>query len=55
MMRHEGRRRQSAPDLRRGDLVWVSDGLPGSTHDLTAAGTHDVITTPRGRGVDLGG
>lgn len=37
-------------DPRRGDLVWVSDRLPGSTHDLTAARAHQVITTAaRGR------
>jgi hypothetical protein len=28
---------------RRGDLVWISDALPGSTHDLTAARIHDII------------
>jgi hypothetical protein len=27
-----------------GHLLWVSDGLPGSVHDLTAARTHGVIT-----------
>lgn len=27
-----------------GHLLWISDGLPGSTHDLTAARVHQVIT-----------
>ncbi len=26
-----------------GRLVWASQALPGSTHDLTAARTHDII------------
>ena len=26
-----------------GHLLWISDGLPGSVHDLTAARAHDVI------------
>ncbi len=36
---------QALVDPRRGDLVWISDGLPGSTHDLTAARIHDIIAT----------
>jgi len=44
---------QGLIDPRRGDLVWISDGLPGSTHDLTAARTHDVITTARWADVEL--
>ena len=35
---------QALVDPRRGDLVWISDRLPGSTHDLTAARVHDIIT-----------
>lgn len=27
-----------------GELLWISGGLPGSTHDLTAARCHNVIT-----------
>jgi hypothetical protein len=27
-----------------GRLVWASPALPGATHDLTAAPTHDIIT-----------
>jgi hypothetical protein len=32
-------RRRPGPAVlqRQGDLVWISDGLPGSVHDLTAA------------------
>ncbi|BCJ75310.1 IS5 family transposase [Catellatospora sp. IY07-71] len=26
-----------------GNLLWISDGLPGSTHDLTAARRHGVV------------
>ena len=33
--------------------MWISDGLPGSTHDLTAARTHDVLTAARRAEVDL--
>jgi DDE superfamily endonuclease/Helix-turn-helix of DDE superfamily endonuclease len=40
---HHGVNLQGLVDPRRGDLVWISDGLPGSTHDLTAARVHDVI------------
>jgi hypothetical protein len=44
---------QGLIDPRRGDLAWVSDGLPGSTHDLTAARTHGVITAAARAEVDL--
>jgi hypothetical protein len=27
----------------RGNLLWLSTGLPGATHDLTAARTHDIV------------
>lgn len=27
----------------RGNLLWLSAGLPGATHDLTAARTHDIV------------
>jgi hypothetical protein len=30
-----------------GDLLWISDGLPGSTQDLAAAHAHGVITQAR--------
>lgn len=40
---HHGVNLQGLVDPRRGDLVWISDGLPGSTHDLTAARIHDLI------------
>src|SRR4030095_13202743 len=29
----------------RGRLIWISDGLPGSTHDITAARHHNVFLT----------
>ncbi len=29
-----------------GRLIWASDALPGATHDLTAARTHDIPATP---------
>jgi hypothetical protein len=41
---HHGVNLQGLVDPRRGDLAWISDGVPGSTHDLTAARVHDVIT-----------
>ncbi|MCK9878343.1 MULTISPECIES: transposase family protein [Frankia] len=28
-----------------GRLLWISDGLPGSTHDLTAARAHHILDT----------
>jgi hypothetical protein len=28
-----------------GNLLWISTGLPGAVHDLTAARTHDVFAT----------
>lgn len=40
---HHGVNLQVLVDPRRGDLVWIFDGLPGSAHDPTAAHIHDVI------------
>jgi hypothetical protein len=34
---HHGVNLQGLVDPRRGDLVWISEGLPGSTHDLTGS------------------
>ncbi|MDQ7909470.1 transposase family protein [Phytohabitans sp. ZYX-F-186] len=50
---HHGVNLQGLVDPRRGGLVWISGGLPGSTRDLTAARTHDVITTARWADVEL--
>ncbi|CAI7974475.1 hypothetical protein FRAHR75_130004 [Frankia sp. Hr75.2] len=36
-----------------GRLWWISDGLPGSTHDLTAARHHDVLLTTARAGLYL--
>lgn len=36
-----------------GHLVWISDGLPGSTHDLTAARTHNILVLAELAEVDL--
>ena len=47
------RKLQGLGDPRRGDLVWISDGLPGSTHDLTAARVHDVVRCAARADVDL--
>jgi hypothetical protein len=44
---------QGLVDPRRGDLMWISDGLPGSTHDLTAARTHDIIRSATRADVQL--
>lgn len=41
---HHGVNLQGLVDPRRGDLLWISDGLPGSTHDLTAARHHGLLT-----------
>ena len=35
---------QALVDPRRGDLVWISDGQPGSIHDLTAARRHGLVS-----------
>ncbi len=35
-----------------GRLIWASPALPGSTHDLTAARYHDLITELTGHDVD---
>jgi hypothetical protein len=40
-------------DPRRGGLVWISDGLPGSTHDLTAARIHGVLDAADRADVEL--
>jgi DDE superfamily endonuclease/Helix-turn-helix of DDE superfamily endonuclease len=50
---HHGVNLQGLADPRRGDLVWISDGLPGSTHDLTAARVHDIIRAAAKAQVDL--
>jgi len=50
---HHGVNLQGLVDPRRGDLVWISDGLPGSTHDLTAARTHDIIASATRAEVEL--
>lgn len=51
--RRHGVNLQGLIDPRRGDLVWISDGLPGSTHDLTAARVHDIITSATHADVEL--
>jgi hypothetical protein len=51
--RHHGVNLQGLIDPRRGDLVWISEGLPGSTHDLTAARTHGVIAAATRADVEL--
>lgn len=50
---HHGVNLQGLVDPRRGDLVWISDGLPGSVHDLTAARNHQVITAAATAEVEL--
>ena len=40
--RHHGVNLQGLTDP-QGRLIWISDGLPGSTHDLSAARTHGVF------------
>lgn len=50
---HHGVNLQGLVDPRHGDLVWISDGLPGSTHDLTAARTHGLITAAAMADVEL--
>jgi hypothetical protein len=50
---HHGVNLQGLVDPRRGDLVWISDSLPGSTHDLTAARVHDVIRSAARADVQL--
>jgi len=44
---------QALADPRTGDLAWISTGLPGSTHDLTAARIHDIIRQAAKAGVGL--
>lgn len=50
---HHGVNLQGLVDPRRGDLVWISDGLPGSTHDLTAARIHGIIRSAAQADVEL--
>lgn len=50
--RHHGVNLQGLTDP-HGRLVWVSDGLPGSTHDLTAARTHNVFAVADRAGLYL--
>lgn len=50
--RHHGLNHQGLIDD-TGRLIWVSDGLPGSVHDLTAARTHQVLSTCQKVGVLL--
>jgi hypothetical protein len=50
---HHGVNLQGLIDPRRGDLVWISDGLPGSTHDLTAARIHHIIRSAARAAVEL--
>jgi hypothetical protein len=53
--RRHGVNLQALVDPRRGELVWISPGLPGSTHDLTAARIHRIIlAATRGRGGTAG-
>ena len=51
--RRHGVNLQALVDPRRGELVWISLGLPGSTHDLTAARIHRIITAADRAGVQL--
>jgi hypothetical protein len=51
--RHHGVNLQGLVDPRRGDLVWISDGLAGSTHDLRAARVHDLIRCAANADVQL--
>jgi hypothetical protein len=51
--RRHGVNLQALVDPRRGELVWISPGLPGSTHDLTAARVHRIITAAQRAGVEL--
>ncbi|MGX1952628.1 transposase family protein [Streptomyces anulatus] len=37
----------------QGRLLWLSPALPGRTHDLTAARTHQIIRTVSARGVPI--
>jgi len=44
---------QALVDPRRGELVWVSAGLPGSTADITAARAHGILDAAARAGVEL--
>ncbi len=50
--RHHGVNLQGLTDP-YGRLIWISAGLPGSTHDLTAARHHDVLATVDRAGLHL--
>jgi DDE superfamily endonuclease/Helix-turn-helix of DDE superfamily endonuclease len=50
---HHGVNLQGLIDPRHGDLAWISDGLPGSTHDLTAARIHGIIAAADRAHVEL--
>ena len=41
--RHHGVNLQGLTDP-QGRLIWICDGLPGSTHDLTATRHHMILT-----------
>jgi hypothetical protein len=51
--RRHGVNLQALVDPRRGELVWISPGLPGSVHDLTAARIHRIITAAYRADVEL--
>lgn len=50
--RHHGVNLQGLTDP-YGRLIWISAGLPGSVHDLTAARHHDVLATVDRAGLHL--
>jgi Helix-turn-helix of DDE superfamily endonuclease/Transposase DDE domain len=50
---HHGVNLQGLIEPRRGDLVWIYDGLPGSTHDLTAARTRGTLRSAAQAEVEL--
>ena len=50
--RHHGITLQGLTDP-YGDLAWISDGLPGSVYDLTAARTHGILDACRDAGLLL--
>ncbi len=52
MHRHHGVNLQGLTDP-YGRLIWISDGLPGSVHDLTAARTHALFTRIDQAGLQL--
>lgn len=50
--RHHGITFQGLSDP-HGNLVWISDGLPGSVYDLTAAREHGILNACRAAGLTL--